>query len=406
MATLATRNEETMPGSDIITNLLEEVDRIQPIIKEQASSAEANRQLSSAVYDAMYDAGLFSMLAPKAYGGLELCPVDAMRVWEAVACIDPSAAWNLVMNQAIATFAAWLPAEGAKELFSDGAPTVAGALNPPAAATRVEGGWQITGQCPFGSGCHNVKWLAMPAVEMDGNQPKVDPATKEPALFGAFFPRARGQILDTWHTLGMRGTGSADYAVKDLFVPDRLTAPVGPLTNPAPGFEGPLYRMFPWHGTLGEAIVSVGVAAAAVEEAIQLCKTKTPAYNTTPLREQQLAQFHIGKARARVEASRDTLYSAAEVAYQDVASSTSLLSIDSKIRLQLAVCFAAEACAEAVRLVNDVVGTSSIRIGAPFERHFRDVHTLLQHADKSSPRYGSAGRLMLGLENDWVWLSF
>lgn len=95
MATLATRNEETMPGSDIITNLLEEVDRIQPIIKEQASSAEANRQLSSAVYDAMYDAGLFSMLAPKAYGGLELCPVDAMRVWEAVARIDPSAAWNL-----------------------------------------------------------------------------------------------------------------------------------------------------------------------------------------------------------------------------------------------------------------------------------------------------------------------
>jgi indole-3-acetate monooxygenase len=94
------------------------------------------------------------------------------------------------------------------------------------------------------------------------------------------------------------------------------------------------------------------------------------------------------------------------VAYQDVASSTSLLSIDSKIRLQLAVCFAAEACAEAVRLVNDVVGTSSIRMGAPFERHFRDVHTLLQHADKSSPRYGSAGRLMLGLENNWLWLSF
>ena len=83
-----------------------------------------------------------------------------------------------------------------------------------------------------------------------------------------------------------------------------------------------------------------------------------------------------------------------------------LLSSEAKIRLQLAVSFAAEACAEAVRFVNDVVGTSSIRIGQPFERHFRDAHTLLQHSSKSSPRYGSAGRLMFGLENDWVWLSF
>lgn len=107
-----------------------------------------------------------------------------------------------------------------------------------------------------------------------------------------------------------------------------------------------------------------------------------------------------------MEASRDTLYRAAEEAYEDVASSASLLSVGSKIRLQLAVSFAAEACAEAVRLVNDATGTSSIRLENPFERHFRDAHVLLQHSSKSSPRYGSAGRLMFGLENDWVWLSF
>ena len=157
-----------MATSDMTTNLLNQVERIRPLIKAHATSAEANRQLSSAVYDAMDEAGLFAMLAPKAHGGLELHPVETMRVWEAVARIDASAAWNLVMNQAIAAYAAWLPAAGAQELFRDGPPTVAGALNPPAAATRVEGGWRITGQCPFGSGCHNAQWLAMPAVEMDG----------------------------------------------------------------------------------------------------------------------------------------------------------------------------------------------------------------------------------------------
>jgi alkylation response protein AidB-like acyl-CoA dehydrogenase len=114
----------------------------------------------------------------------------------------------------------------------------------------------------------------------------------------------------------------------------------------------------------------------------------------------------MGKAKARVEASRDTLYRAAEAGYDDVTRSGALLSVDAKIRLQLAVAFAAEACAEAVRLVGDAVGTSSIRLGQPFERYFRDAHVLAQHSSKSSPRYGSAGRLMFGLEPEWVWLTF
>jgi alkylation response protein AidB-like acyl-CoA dehydrogenase len=386
--------------------LLQVVERIRPIIEEHAESAEANRQLSDVVYDAMYRAGLFAMLAPKAHGGLELRPVEAMQVWEAIARIDSAAAWNLVMNQAISAFAAWLPADGVRELFRDGPPTTAGALNPPAAATRVDGGWRITGQVPFGSGCHNARWLAMPAAEMDSGRPRVDPATRKPKVLGVFFPRTEAEILDTWHTVGMRGTGSTDYAVRDLFVPDRMTALVGPLSRPAPGFEGPLFRMWPWTAILGETTVSVGIAAAAVDRAVQLCKAKTAAYNATPLREQQLAQFQMGNAKARVEASRDTLHRAADAAYDEVAQSKIGLSTEAKIRLQLAVCFAAEACAEAVRFVDDAVGASSIRVGQPFERHFRDVHVLLQHSSKSSARYGSAGRLMFGLENDWVWLGF
>lgn len=386
--------------------LLRAVERIRPIIEEHAESAEADRRLPDAVYAAMYQAGLFAMHAPKAHGGLELHPVEAMQVYEAVARIDSAAAWNLLMNQGISAYAAWLPAEGAGELFRDGPPTTAGALHPPAAARRVEGGWRITGRVPFASGCHNARWLAMPAMEMDGDRPKLDPATGQPKVFGVFVPRDQAEILDTWHTIGMRGTGSADIAVRDLFVPDRMTAPVGPLRRPAPGFEGPLFRMWPWTNILAETAVSVGIAAEAVDQGVQLCKTKTAAYNTVPLREQQLPQYQMGKAKARVEASRDTIHRAASIAYDEVARSDTGLSTEAKIRLQLAVCFAAEACAEAVRFVNDAVGASSIRLEKPFQRHFRDVHVLLQHSSKSSARYISAGRLMFGLENDWVWLSF
>ena len=396
---------ETTTGG-VTGRLLGEVERIAPLIREHAASAEANRRLSAAVWDAMDDARLFDMLAPRAYGGYELAPGDAMRVWEAVARVDSAAAWNLVMNQAIAATLAWLPEVVAREVLRDGPTTIAGALNPPAAATRVEGGWRVTGQFPFASGCQNAAWLALPAMEMDGDRPKVDPATGHPLPFGALIPREQATILDTWQTYGMRGTGSHDFAVRDLFVPDQMTFAVGPLHDPAPGFEGPLYRMWPWCGIVGEGIVSVGVASAAVDEAVELCRTKTPAYNTVPLKEQQLAQFQIGKAKARVEAARDTLHRAAAEGYEEVLASGTLLSNAAKVRLQLAVCFAAEACAEAVRLVNDAVGASSIRLRQPFERYFRDAHVLLQHSDKSSARYASAGRLLFGLENDWVWLSF
>src|SRR5688500_7736836 len=104
--------------------LLEQVARIAPHIREHAASAEEDRRLSSAVYDAMYDAGLFGMMAPRAYGGLELHPVGAMQVWEAVARVDPSAAWNLVMNQAVAASLAWLPAESVREVLHDGPTTI------------------------------------------------------------------------------------------------------------------------------------------------------------------------------------------------------------------------------------------------------------------------------------------
>jgi len=388
-----------------VEDLLATVELLRPIIEANRDRAEAERRLPAEVYQAMFDAGLFGMLAPRKYGGLEVHPVEAMQVWEAVARIDSAAAWNLVMNQAVGGFAAWLSEEGATEIFGDGPVTAAAAFFPPGAATRVEGGWRFSGRVPFASGCDNTTWFVFPALEMDGPEPRIDPDTGQPIMLAVFLPRDDVTIHDTWHTVGMRGTGSSDIAATDVQVPERRVAHVAPLTNPAPGFEGPLYRVFPYFAMLGEATVSVGVAAAAVCEVIELVKTKTPAYNTVALRDQQLAQHTAGKAMARVNAARDTLRRAAEDAY-DEAATGSLLSWDVKARLQLALSFAAEACAEAVRMVADIAGSSAIRLEQRFERHFRDVHVLSQHTSKASPRYATAGRLLFGLENDWIWLSF
>jgi len=394
-----------MTMTETLTDLLATVERLRPVIEAKAAQAEGERRLPAEVHQAMFDAGLFGMLAPRKYGGREVHIVEAMRVWEAVARIDSAAAWNLVMLQGVGGFAARLPEEGATEVFGDGPTTVATGFFPPGTAHRTEGGWRVTGRVPFASGCDNAAWFIMPALEMDGDEPRLDPVTGQPVALAAFLRREEAEVLDTWHTVGMRGTGSADIAANDAVVPDRRVVAVAPLAQPAPGFEGPLYRMFPFTAILGETTVSVGVAAAAVDEVIHLARTKTPSYTVPPLREQQWAQLAVGKARARVDAARDTLHRSAEEAYDEAASGT-LLSWDSKVRLQLAVSFAAEACAEAVRLVADVAGSSAIRLEHPFERHFRDVHVLTQHTSKATPRYATAGRLLFGLENDWVWLSF
>ncbi|MCA1843468.1 MAG: hypothetical protein LC792_09860, partial [Actinobacteria bacterium] len=107
-----------------------------------------------------------------------------------------------------------------------------------------------------------------------------------------------------------------------------------------------------------------------------------------------------------VEAARDTLHRAAREAYEETVASGQLLSWEAKARLQMAACFAAEACAEAVRCVHEAAGSTAIRLEQPFERYFRDTHVLTQHSSKSTARYATAGRLLFGLENDWIWLSF
>ena len=119
----------TIASPPTVSGLLATVERLRPLIEEHALEAEANRRLSPHVYQAMVDAGLFGMMAPQRLGGMELPPTEVMPVWEAVARIDSAAAWNLVMNQVIASYAAWLPAQGADELFGGGPTTVAGAFS-------------------------------------------------------------------------------------------------------------------------------------------------------------------------------------------------------------------------------------------------------------------------------------
>lgn len=384
--------------------LLKSVASIAPVLHEAGARADAERVLPDAAYDAMLDAGLFGMTAPTAFDGQELHPVETFRVIEAVARIDSAAGWNLNQASAVAGIVPWLSAEGADEVYARGPATIfAGGFFPPGLSVRVEGGWRVTARTPFVSGCQRAQWFGVPMLEVAEDTIPFDPKRENPPPIAAFIPRDEVDIIDTWHTVGMRGTFSADVVVDDVFVPDHRVAYVDPNQPRPKRFSGALYGLWPWIPIHGEAAVCIGVASAAVDALIDLATRKHPAYSRAPLHSRGMAQHHIGRAQALVNASRATVHSAISEAYDEIASGAVRCDEPAMIRCQLAGCFATEACAEAVDLVHEMAGSSAIRLEHDFEQHHRDIHVLTQHAYRSTERYVDVGKLLVGLPPEfWI----
>jgi alkylation response protein AidB-like acyl-CoA dehydrogenase len=378
--------------------LLASVERIRPIIERHADQAEAERRLPHAVYAAMIDAGLVRMTVSKKAGGYEYHPCEAFRVWEAVSRIDSAAGWSLQIAAAAGAAAPMLPQEGADEVLRDhGADTiVAVPFFPMMAATRVDGGFRVTGHGRIASGANRADWIFLTCIEMEGEGPKIDPATGGPTPMIAAVRPTEVRVLDTWRTMGMRGTGSNDVVADAVFVPARRVGIVG---GPLNSYATPIGGAFFFLGTHSETVVSLGVAGAAIDRFLEIAKTKVPNGQTLPVRERAMAQHHAAKARGLLDASRATLHAAMHRIYAEGQSGP--ISTDTRIAGVTAACFAAEACAEAVRLVHEAAGTSGVFLDDHLERHLRDAMTLTQHTSKSYARYEDAGKVMMGVPSDW-----
>ena len=171
--------------------LLDKVELVRPTIEEYSAESETRRKLADEIYDDLLDHGFFGTLVPEVYGGLELHPVDAYQVWEAISRIDSAAGWNLQISSAVSSFASWLSQEGLDEIFYAGPDIIfAGALTPPAPAVRVEGGWRVSGRLNIASGCHRADWIAMPIVEVVDEAPQFDPLWENPPNLLSFIPRS------------------------------------------------------------------------------------------------------------------------------------------------------------------------------------------------------------------------
>ncbi len=386
--------------------LIEAAQQIVPVIREHNEEAERERRLSRPVLDALYETGLLRMFTPRSLGGLETDPITRALVSEEIAGHDSAAGWTLCNPLDWAHFCARLPDEGPAEIYSSGANVlIAAQFGRPLTAIPAEGGYRVSGRAPFVSNCYDADWISVTAIVTNGDRSEEEDGG-EPEVLMVYFPSESCQVIDTWNVLGMRGTGSNDISVTDVFVPKARTFPFVPEFDPGSHYQGPLYR-FPLMGVVASSIppVMLAVARRAIDEVTALAQGKTPVATSRLLRERASAQAKLAKAEAILRSGRLLLYDTLSEAWEaTVAGKT--LSLTQKADLLLATTHAANSATKAVELVYSMAGTSGIHTGSPLDRYFRDIQVLRHHALAADTRYETVGQVYLGLPPDLPAIAF
>jgi alkylation response protein AidB-like acyl-CoA dehydrogenase len=291
-----------------------------------------------------------------------------------------------------------LPLETARKLYADPGLIVAGALNPLGRATPVPGGYRVTGQWPFASGCHNAGWFWGQCLVTDGDG-LAKSASGGAVLREALIPSTEFEIVDTWHVSGLRGSGSHDVAARDVFVPDeRVTAVLeGGLQLRE---TGTLYRYPPFNRLAYNKIgVATGIAQAALEHFKRLAAEKQPRGSRKLLREKASVHPVYADAVASLRAARAYAFEAVDEVWR-VVEAGSQPNAEQRMHVHLACAKACEAAVETVELLYSALGTTANFTSCPLDRCLRDVRVVPQHIMVSPQWKETAGRVLLGLPGD------
>ena len=362
---------------------------LQPLVRAHADEAERDRTLPRVVVDALGEAGLFRICVARAHGGFEADPVTTVKVIEAISEADGSTGWSLMIAvETLGLTSGYIGPWGA-ELFSDPALTMAGALNPLGRASVVEGGYRVSGRWPYGSGCKHAKFWLGGSLLIDGEGNSLHSSRE------MLIPAGQFEVLDTWSVGGLRGTGSHDVVVDNVFVPHEHTTAV---LYERPQRTETLFQ-YPVMPRLAynKVGVSAGIARAAINHFIELAGAKTPMVSRTILRERASAQETVAKAEWLLEAGRAYLFQVARETWATIAAGERL-SMMQRAHLRLAASEAVSAAAKAVDLLYAAGGASVNYASSPLERCFRDIHVVPAHVTVSAQMTEAAGRVLLGLE--------
>ena len=384
------------------TPMLDRIAAMKESLAAAGNEAQRLRHLPAWASKEMADQGFYRFALPLELGGENLCARQQIEIIEAVSAIDGSVGWCTQISSEINALVIRRMAPAlAYKIFNDWDALVcsghgpANGPNPGRKARRDGAGWRLNYQGSFASGCHNANWnyLMGPMT--------VDEATGQPAQASFMVPRGEFEIVDTWDTAGMRGSGSHDVRMTDCYVSPEHLLPFRSL-GPCEIWENPTYRN-PTHAVYNKAAVALGVCRGAIDAFIELAQMKTPWGAGSMLKDQPQVQYRIGEAQATLMAARTFVLDT-----QDKLEAHLGPLPENGGRLApewpyvwpalLACAHAAQACRKVVDMINNTAGTTGSRMDSPLERQLRDAHQAATHALISYRHYEDLGKTFVGYE--------
>ena len=372
-----------------------------PSIAAAADQIERSQIIPEPLLTRIHDARLARMLLPRSVGGDQVDPWVYLHAIEEIGRHDASVAWNLFVANSAALIAPFIPLETARAIWSD--PRTIISWGPPnqCTARAVPGGYQVNGEWHFASGSRQSHWMGAhcQVIEPDGSVRQN--RFGRPTIRTLLFRKEDTRAIENWNTIGLRGTASEGYRVTDLFVPEAYS---GTREDPSLRREaGPLYA-FTMQGlyAVGVAGVAFGIARAMLDSLISLAAEKIPRglqrLADSPAVQDGVARREASLGSARVwlvDILKDVSATADEVAPID---------LNARVRVRLGCAHAIHTAAEVVDYVYKAAGTSAIFLGTPFERRFRDMHTVSQQIQARESHFEAVGRAMFNGDPDGVFL--
>ena len=371
--------------------LIERARALAPLIAREADEIERTRRLTAPVVSALIENGLYRVLLPQSLGGAEAPPEVFMQMLEEIAKADASTAWCLGQCSVCSMTAAYLDPDAASEIFN----TPPGILAWGAIGNEVHvvpGGYRVTARWDFASGSRQASWLGahVQVVEADGSRRLMPDGA--PEIRTILFPAASATMYDVWDVIGLSGTGTDSYSVDNLFIPEKFAAlrdDFGALREKGPLYGITTYTMF----GLGFAAISLGVARATLDAAIDLSRGKASA-GLKAMRENHAVQGLIGRTEGNWRAARAYLYGSAAEAWRDL-TDTGKLSEDHRAALRLASTWTIHQAAAVVDAAYHMAGATAVFRANKFERRFRDMHAIAQQIQARDTHYEDVGRMIL-----------
>jgi indole-3-acetate monooxygenase len=385
---------ELLEDEAAVETLLSAVITIEPLIKTHASDLRHGPDLPDSIANALGTSGLTSLWVPKSLGGPELSPVGLIRVVEALARLDGSVGWCVGVAATGSRIAGLVPRHVSRSLFSAHGFT-AGSLTPAGTAVRENGGWRVSGRWPWGSFVRHARAVVAACREQHEGAGSAD--HDAPVLRLAIVPASDVTILDNWCSAGLRATGSHDYTIDQVFVPDDWTISLSRYSA-APHESGALYGLpFVTVLGLGIAAVPLGLGRAAIDSLCELAKGKTVTGTPRLLKDETYVQSDIARAEAMLRSARAFLLDSVGQMWR-TAVQKGRNTFHDRASVRMACWHAAKTGREVVEMMHLLAGGTAVRDDSPFAAQLRDVQAVTQHIYFAEQNMQTAGRVLLGMD--------